>query len=126
MVYHTDPNIGKNHKLLDLFDIIALLTRDIVDIPHQVDAIGGDTKRGITTPEQHTCINSEFPGVFFLLEPQTTEGELIAHPQIGLNAVGLHVDAELTIVVRHHQIGIAGLMKNRAIGIHHIMSIGPP
>ena len=43
MVYHTDPNTGKNHKLLDLFDIIALLTRDIVDIPHQVDAIGGDT-----------------------------------------------------------------------------------
>ena len=42
MVNHTDPNIGINHELLNFLDIIALLARDIVDIPHKVDAIGGD------------------------------------------------------------------------------------
>ena len=123
MMHYTDADVRKNSQLLDFLDIITLLTGDIVDIPHKVNAIGRYSHTGGTAPEQHAGIEGELPLVSLLLQAQAPEGQLIAHPKIRLQAVGIHLHLKLTVIIRHHQIRITLLMKDRSICIHDIVSI---
>ena len=94
MINKTHADIRIDHQLIDFTHIVTLFTGDVLDILHKVETVGRDTQGGRTTPEEHAGINAELQ-VLVLFQ----ETELIAHAQIGFEAVRAQLDAEITVII---------------------------